>query len=343
MNKFLVSLLVLFSVSFGATYYCHLGLATGDDNGTTSANAWRTLQKAVDGTNGTQPTAGDMVLVYNQETTTANVDFDGPNGTRAGGYVKFVGVNSSWVNDGTRFKIAAGTGVERAIVGTSEYLWIENAELCDADQWGIFNLGTGSMVIRCYIHDNGLDGIYITNTTVSVLNCKSSSNGRHGIFYSTQNSYFEYDTLIQNANCAIDFDDQTYQTVKNCIIHDNGNGYTQIRGVGNSSKIINNVIDGTDQTNDTGLTFSATCFGAKVVGNRFTNMNLGIKGVGTIGEMKYNYFDDNTTDTLVCAKLSDPGISSTNLFNLDVDDGYTNVGAHNFSIKASRTYNGQCE
>ena len=44
-----------------AEYYVDPTLSTGDNDGTTKPNAWWTLQRAVDGTDGTKPVSGDTV------------------------------------------------------------------------------------------------------------------------------------------------------------------------------------------------------------------------------------------------------------------------------------------
>ena len=60
-----------------ATYYADFGIATGLDDGTSAANAWSTMQRAVDGTAGTQPTAGDIVYCVGTDTLAVNLDLDG--------------------------------------------------------------------------------------------------------------------------------------------------------------------------------------------------------------------------------------------------------------------------
>lgn len=83
------------------TYYADFDLTTGSNDGTTQANAWQTLQAAIDGLNGTTPTAGDIVLCTGTDTISTVIDVDQNSGTATNPLI-FRGVNSSFSNDGTR-------------------------------------------------------------------------------------------------------------------------------------------------------------------------------------------------------------------------------------------------
>ena len=61
-----------------STYYVDAS-AAGADDGSSQSDAWTTIQRAIDGTGGTQPAAGDVVLIKAGATysVSAAIDFDG--------------------------------------------------------------------------------------------------------------------------------------------------------------------------------------------------------------------------------------------------------------------------
>jgi hypothetical protein len=78
------------------TYYLDPD-ASGADDGTSQSDAWSTLQRAIDGTDGTQPAAGDIVQCRhgtgNDESISTVINFDGNAGSQASGFIQFIGVN----------------------------------------------------------------------------------------------------------------------------------------------------------------------------------------------------------------------------------------------------------
>ena len=162
-----------------ATYYVDPA-ATGSDNGTSWADAWTTLQKAVDGTGGTQPVASDTVLCRGAETISAQIDFDGNSGNTTSGRVKFIGVNSSGVEDGTRYVINANSAGIIGIYAGSNYIELRNIEIKNATNCVNFQYYTGWnfwLLVNCYAHSSTNGFIAGANTAAQTqyVNCLASN------------------------------------------------------------------------------------------------------------------------------------------------------------------------
>src|SRR3990167_8766585 len=91
-----------------ATYYVEPGIGADVNLGTSqgAGNSWATLQKAAD-----TAVAGDTCKLIGTETLTAICDFDINSGSVASGLIKFIGVNSSDVNDGTMYVVDGNSAV----------------------------------------------------------------------------------------------------------------------------------------------------------------------------------------------------------------------------------------
>ena len=184
------------------TYYCNPD-ATGDDDGTTQANAWTTLQRAIDGTDGTKPTAGDTVLLKHgndsdpteaDEVITSAIDMDGNSGT-AGVPVRFIGVNQSWAEqDGIYYVINGNGNAINGIVVSSDHTEVANIKIHSCDV--VNGAGFGQRVYVAYsdfcmlrniwVHDcngasgttNGIDLSYMRY--VMAYRCKATNNKTDG-------------------------------------------------------------------------------------------------------------------------------------------------------------------
>jgi len=128
--------------------------------------------------------------------------------------------------------------------------------------------------------------------------------------------------------------------VINCVIHDNGENVENV-DVDDYCAFHNCVIDGTNQTGETGLMISD---GNKVTGCRITNCATGIDSIARINMYGWNVFNGNTANTANATYLYAipyDADSDTNEDNPDAgDDGYENVANDDFNIKTSMTYNG---
>ena len=198
-----------------ATYYCDPD-ASGADDGSSKTDAWSTFQRAIDGTDGTKPGAGDIVEMRHgtgaDETVSTTIDVDGTTGGLTTGFVTFRGVNSSWVNDGTRYDLDANSNnINILTLGTPDYIKLENIYLHDTGTgdgiscagyngcsgWVFVNLKIDGCVMgvegntgglqaaifsHCQITNNSSNGIELHSGVID--KCYIDGNGGVGITYS---------------------------------------------------------------------------------------------------------------------------------------------------------------
>jgi hypothetical protein len=121
-----------------------------DDGGTnvgTEANPWQSLQDAISATGGSQITAGDTVKLISantggsdstvDETPSSTIDWDNASseGSAAGGYLDIIGVNSSGVEDGSRYVISGsslGSGNLLECASGIDYIRVKNVRFTGA-------------------------------------------------------------------------------------------------------------------------------------------------------------------------------------------------------------------
>lgn len=323
--------------------------AGGSDTGADWTNAWTTLQRAIDGTDGTQPAAGDTVYCRNSgagsgETLGAAVDVDGNNGASGTGFIKYIGCNASGTVDGTRYELDADSTAANCLSMTTAYIWFENFEFKNATGNGVTRSGNDMFIfINCSFNNNGGDGYggSAMDTAAMFIRCLFHNNTNHGVDLAGNGLVLALSAFYSNGDSAYN---PTYTDgilVFGNVIHDNGDNDNQI-GVDGYSKVINNVIDGTNQTGETGLFTNG--YADLVMFNRFTNLATGINANSKVGLYGWNLFYNNTNDTSNATYLEAirlDGTANTNdTTDGDADDGYNAAATDDFNLKASRTYNG---
>lgn len=340
-----------------ATYYVDPA-ASGSNNGTSWADAWTGMQLAVDGTNGTQPAAGDTIYMRGTETLTASIDMDGADGTKAAGHINWIGVNASGVEDGTRYVIDANNAATHCLDFSNyntDYQRLCNIELKNATSNGVdfagYNGADGLIGANLYIHDNGGKGVgSAQNATwyASFYHCRFENNSSHGF---EGEGFFAFCSFSGNGGHGYASNYSPRETIiLNCVFHGN-----TLAGVGQGSRtsgdfrfqadvVAGCVIDG---NGDDGIEMPSAR-DAQFIGNRITgNGGYGLVGGTTYHQfhLAYNYMPDTGQDRAnTLGKYSANPIfihvdgSDTNqLSGTDTDAGYTAPASDNFNLTSSAT------
>ena len=332
-----------------ATYYVDPN-ASGADDGSSQTDAWTTLQRAVDGTDGTQPTAGDTVKCKHgtgvDETLSAIIDMDGLTGSLAGGYVKYIGVNSSWVNDGTKYDLDANSAVDhcKEAYAASDYIWFENFIFRNAIQSGVdYDPSTasgniGDVYINCEFLNNTYDGIQAyRGNKIIIIRCLAAGNGRYGIYiYGAQ--IVAFCVARDNTQHGF-FAPYAGSPIYGCLAFDNGYDgmYMDVQ-----STLINNVID---SNVDDGVCITDNL--CVLIGNRMTNHDetgsIGLDAGSRLCIGGWNYFENNDgankQNATLYNEILDNGATTDVEDQSDTNQGYTSLteGSEDYNLRDDAT------
>lgn len=309
------------------TYYVDPA-AAGDDDGTSWTDAWPSLQTAAD-----TAVAGDIVYCRGTQTLAAAIDFDTKAGTAAGGYIKFIGCNSSGNNDGTRFVLDGNSAATNCIVsGAIGWVWLENIECKNATgdgvvlngssaAWVLLNVishdnGTSGceanypddcIFLKCAFYDNGSDGLRELDNSAVVA---SSSHGNSGDGFDTLRACsFEMCAIYGNTGSGVV--DAGTNTFTQCVFHANGTGISL------------------------GTVVGASCFvGCRITGNT-TGMSV---NAAQRAKLLNCYFGGNTTDISgTYDALRNDGVDQNTLAGSDTDNGYVASASDDFNLAPGAT------
>lgn len=99
-------------------------------------------------------------------------------GTNAAGYIRFIGVNSSWAIDGTRFILDGNSATANGLIfaNAADLVWLQNAEvknLAGTTKNGFSFAATASspVLINCCSNNNTGSGFLISNATFGIYFC----------------------------------------------------------------------------------------------------------------------------------------------------------------------------
>lgn len=328
-----------------ATYYADFDLATGNNDGTTAANAWQTMLRAVAGTGGTQPTAGDIVRCQGTDTLGANLSLNGLSGDETTGMVRWIGMSdiSAGTNDGTR-AVLDGVDTYTCSFSTISYWHFENFEFTQMSGNGIDATGGNAFVyINCSFNNNATDGYDgLSSPYATFIRCTFYLNTK-GCDGASNNRYL-FSSFHDNTGTGLDVTSDSYILGLGCLMYDNGDD--GVAGLRASAILVNCVVNG---NTDDGIVTEAGGgrFISYVIGCRITNHS----GAGDIGlnantEILYhgwNYYEDNDGANIQNATLAleilDDGSATDAEDQADTNEGYTDLtdGSEDFSLRDDAT------
>jgi hypothetical protein len=337
---FLLFVLCAVSATLSVTYYVDPA-ASGANSGASWGDAWQTLQRAVDGTGGTQPATGDTVRCRGTEVNATPLDFDGLSGAIATGNILFVGCNSSGNIDGTKYTWNGNDQADDCITTwTAAYITLEHFNFINAVDDGIATIGANCTLIDVSISSANDNGINAVGSFCFLLRCSVYNNGGIGIGLNASGICMQLCTVYGNGETGINFAAQDNGVVEYCLIYNNGDNYANIDNIDNACRITGNVIDGTGQTGETGIMCETQGEQTVIAFNRITNCALGIDADGAIGWYGWNYFHGNTDDTSRVGAFDEIPIdgASSNLYGTGADDGYIDAANADYNLKAGAVY-----
>jgi len=325
--------------------------ASGNNDGSSQANAWESLQEAIDSTNNIgKPAAGDRVLLRHtaspDEQPTVVVNVDGTTGSEKL-YIQWVGCNSSWVENGTKYELdfqnAVSTdGLDFTNAAVDYMIW-KHIEIYNADEDG-FHFGvTGTYYhhfIDCIARNNGQRGFNgYRNYRAIYFGCLAYGNGQYG-FYVNSNSFVAFCCSRDNTYSGFTAPYQSAGLFYNCLAFDNT--WQGFDYVATYNWLINCVADNNDYGN-----ISLSDYNNILLGCRITNAPATKYGVDANTELFFsflNYFEDNTGGNKLDATneifLSTTNSTDTSQYDqADINEGYISLteGSEDYRLRTDST------
>ena len=325
-----------------ATYYLDPA-ATGADNGTSWANAWTTLVRAIAGTGGTAPTAGDIVYCRGSETPGALIQVNNQTGTVAGGMIRYVGCNAAGVIDGTRYTLTfpgssginAGSGKHRH---SFENFHVASSYV-GALNYNGFVVGSSGVAynwrfINCLVSGWTSTGFACLSSSQrqTFLNCVAAGCE---IGFSSQNESHSYINCLAYQNASHGFSTAGARAqLWNCVAHSNFNG---LRVAYTGCYLLNCVFYG---NTNAGIWADATVGRNQLLGCRVVRNGLGILAPRTDQHsiVLASYFAENAGGNAIgpVMFLDYRGNRYQNILNgTDVNHGFVSPGSpdHDYRLR----------
>ncbi len=331
-------------------YFANFDLGTGNNDGTDAANAWQTLQDAIDGSNGVAPAAGEIVYCVGTDTLAAAIDMDGNSGTDADGPIRFIGCSDLTPTiDGTRAVIDGGVAVANCIATWSvASIWFENFEFTGGTGTGVvLSAATAdeNEFINCIFHDAGAHGVDCDTGALHNIftRCQFYSNANDGFTNGGNLTTFVFCSFYLNGDSGIDASFAGGWHLMGNLFLDNGDN-DEACELSGQAFVAHCVFDGADKA-DGGIGLNITNdYGNTIIANRFTRLATGLDCSSNVVFYGWNLFYDNTADTAnLGGSLPIPldGTANTNdTTDGDADAGYNDTTKKDYNLKVGRTFNG---
>jgi hypothetical protein len=339
------------------TYYVDPA-AAGTDAGTSWTNAWTTLQRAIDGTGGTKPVAGDIVYCRGTQTVATMIDSDGNSGSVASGFVKFIGCNASGDVDGTQFVLNGNNNSLTAIVRLdADYIWFENIKFVDCGGSGAgvtcsnyVGSPTENVFVDCWFHSNAGAGFSFVSGAgggqrLLFLRCWSTDNGGAG-FANVRHGQFIFCKVTGNAGGGIDCQASiggSLSVVESVVQGNTGVGLN-CRNSSGFHLVFGSVIDGNSTVGVLGEGSLTSILASRITeqGTYGVNGSSGRALIGwcympASGQARDNA-TANTNGTTDIVNIN--GASTNDLAGTDANGGYANPTT-NFALTSSATLRNQ--
>jgi len=254
-------------------------------------------------------TSYDMnCLVKGSETLTSQQDINAGGGSSTT-RLRFIGVNSSWAEDGTRAVITTASSITSLIkITTIDYLEFRHIDF-DGNSNATYCVygaattdGWFTSWCDCSFHGATSDGIYMLSYYQSFIDCEIYSNGRDGIGNTTKSYYWHIvNSRIYNNNRHGVYGILLVGKILNNAFYANGQGSVdgsgyaeadatyQVAIIGNTS--YNNYADGFSFESDS---YNSTIINNTSVDNGGYGFNFEAGGAGGIAFFGYNHASGNT-------------------------------------------------
>ena len=326
-------------------YYVDNAAGNDGNAGTATGTAWKTFQKALD----TAATAGDIVYFKAATEVLAVTVDDDTNSGSASGFIRFIGVNASWANDGTRMVINGNSAATNCLkTNGKSWKWYENFEFKNATGDGVGSSGYSNsdqyVFSNCLSHNNGGAGWQLRQNGINQVmffKCAAYSNTTYGWRVCWASFHFcraSSNTLDGFWGDALS---RFPMILNQCETYNNGG-----KGVINSgfadmpTTIIETVIDNNTSDGVNGSLMTV------IIGGRLTNNGgYGIKCAAeriiygycympAAGQPRVNTTGKTNGNVDV---INDNGTDTNNISGTDANAGYNAVGSVDFTLVDTAT------